>query len=254
MSVTILLYRTENSENLGSIARAASNFDIHDILLVEPKCEVSEKSKWLAKHGLPTLDRMKTVDASVLKTFDILVGTSGRNATAYNLVRAPVTPRQLAARIAEEGAMDPRSTRKVGILFGPEGEGLDLDTLATCDIVLSIPTSRANPSMNLAQSVTVVLYELSLIRKEENKITLPYRPINRSEHDALLALVDVTLAKMHFKLDSQRDTQRLVWRRMVGRAFLTKREYNALMGYLKKVMWNYEEKMEKDKPDHVSKR
>jgi TrmH family RNA methyltransferase len=238
--ITLLLLNTENSENLGSIARAASNFDFDDILLVDPKCEVNEKSRWLAKHGLTTLEKMRIVSEDVLKDFDVLVATQGRNSTGYNLVRAPITPRELAERVK-----DIKQETKIGILFGPEGEGLSKEIIAKADIVLAIPTSRDNPSMNLAQSVVVVLYELSLLRGRENKITLPYRTINRFEHDALMELVDKTMAKMHFKTDKMRDTQRLVWRRMTSRSFLTKREYMAIMGYLKKIYFNYEEKRRK---------
>jgi tRNA/rRNA methyltransferase len=228
MGVTLLLYQTENEENLGSIARAASNFNFSDILLIDPKCKVGDKSRWLAKHGLPTLDNMKIVGPQVLKDFDVIVATQGRNSTAYNLVRAPITPRELAERLREVES-------NVGILFGPEGEGLPKDMLSQADIVLAIPTSRDNPSMNLAQSVVIVLYELSLLRGRENNITLPYRPMNRAERDALLKLVDNTLDSMGFKMETQKDTQRLVWRRMIGRSFLTKRECAALMGFLKNV-------------------
>lgn len=230
MGITLLLYQTENSENLGSIARAASNFNFRDIRLIDPKCEISQKSRWLAKHGLPTLESMKVVDASVLEEFDVLVATQGRNSTAYNLVRAPITPRELAGRISE---VDEET--RIGILFGPEGEGLSKEMISKADIVLSIPTSRDNPSMNLAQSITVLLYELSLLRGRENNITLPYRPMNRQEHDALLRLIDEVLERMEFKTEAQKETQRLVWRRMVGRSFLTKRECFALMGFLKNV-------------------
>jgi TrmH family RNA methyltransferase len=230
MGITLLLYQTENEENLGSIARAASNFNFTDILLIDPKCKVTEKSRWLAKHGLPTLDNMKIVGPEALKEFDILVATQGRNSTAYNLIRAPLTPRELAERLRDVES-------RIGILFGPEGEGLSKEMLAAADIVLAIPTSRDNPSMNLAQSVVIVLYELSLLRGRENNITLPYRPMNREEHDALLRLIDETLDTLEFKTDMQKETQRLVWRRMVGKSLLTKREYAAMMGFLKNVKY-----------------
>jgi TrmH family RNA methyltransferase len=240
MKITLLLYQTENPENLGSIARAASNFDFTDIILIDPKCNVTAKSRWLAKHGAPTLDAMRVADSAVLNEFDLLVATSGVEATALNMYRAPITPRDLGERLREE--YERGSTRRVGVLFGPEGMGLSKDLLARADIVLSIPTSRDNPSMNLAQSVTIILYELSLIRGVQNKITLPYHPMNQHERDALHKAIDETLAKMHFKTNKQRETQRIVWRHALGRAFLTRREYRALMGYFKKVWWNYEER------------
>ena len=236
MPITILLYQTENSENLGSIARAATNFDFHDILLVDPKCEITQKSKWLAKHGLPTLERMKTVDEQALKNFDILVATQGRTSTSYNLVRSPITPRQLAQQFSTINI----AKTNIGVLFCPEGEGLSKEILSKADIALSIPTSRDYPSMNLAQSVVIVLYELSMLRGEENKITLPYRPMNRSEHDALLLLLEEKLNTMHWKTQKQKETQRLVWRRMIGKSFLTKREMYAIAGFLKQV--NYDNK------------
>jgi tRNA/rRNA methyltransferase len=228
--ISLLLYQTENSENLGSIARAAANFNFRDILLIEPKCEITEKSRWLAKHGLPTLERMKVTDRKILAEFDVLVATHGRESTGYNLVRAPITPRQLAERLAE---VDLKT--KVGILFGPEGEGLSKELLLQADLVVSIPTSRDYPSMNLSQSVTVMLYELSLLQGAENTILLPYRPMSRAEHEALLKLVDAALDTMRFKTPKQKETQQLVWRRMIGRSFLTKRECFALMGFLQGV-------------------
>jgi len=237
MPLTILLYQTENPENLGSIARAASNFDFHDILLLDPKCNIEAKSRWLAKHGQETLNKMRVIKAedvdATLAGFDTIVATQGKNSTGYNLVRSPTTPRQLADRLGE---IDMGKT-KVGILFGPEGDGLSPEMLSVADIILAIPTSRDNPSMNLSQSVVVVLYELSLLRGVENKITLPYRPMNRHEHDALLKTVDDTLAQMDWKNPKQIETQRLVWRRMIGRSFMTKREHAAIMGYLKNVLY-----------------
>lgn len=232
MPITFLLYQPENSENLGSVARAASNFDFHDIVLIEPKCEVSQKSRWLAKHGLPTLEKMRTADTSILKEFDILIATHGRNSTGYNMVRAPITPRDLGERLGE---VDLART-KIGVLFGPEGEGLSKEMINSADIVCAIPTSRDNPSMNLAQSVTVFLYELSLLTGRQNKITLPYRPMSRAEHDALIANVDQTIDAMKWKTRKAAQTQRIVWRHMVGRAFLTKRECYSLLGYLKNVL------------------
>lgn len=231
MPISILLYQTENPENLGSIARAASNFNFHDILLIEPKCEITEKSKQLAKHGNPTLDKMRIADVSVLGKFDVLVATHGRHSTAYNLVRAPITPRQLV----EELRTRDLSKAKIGILFGPEGEGLPKEILAKASIVMAIPTSIDNPSMNLAQSVTVMLYELSTLQGNAHSILLPYRPMNKEDHQAVLKLVDEVLDTIKYKTPKQKETQRLVWRRMIGKSMLTKRESYAVMGFLRGV-------------------
>lgn len=231
MTLTIILYRTENSENLGSIARAASNFGFDDIILIEPQCDVDGKSRNLAKHAQPTLDAMRREPASVLDTFDTLIMTHGRAADEYNMVRAPMTPRELCDRLRETGWKH----RKVGIVFGPEGEGLPAGMLRRADIVVTIPTVPRNPSMNLAQSVTVLLYELSVLRGEGGMITEKYKPSTAKDREVILALADACLDQMAWPNPKRKETQRLVWRRMVGRAMLTRREAATVMGFLKRV-------------------
>lgn len=147
------------------------------------------------------------------------------------MVRAPLTPRELCARLSEMNI----SKRKIGILFGPEGEGFSPEMLRRADIVVSIPTSPKNPSMNLAQSVTVMLYELSLL-KSERKITEVYTPMSGKEQKVILQLVDECLDTMKWPNPKRKETQRLVWRRMIGRSFLTKREAFTVMGFLKRMM------------------
>lgn len=46
------------------------------------------------------------------------------------------------------------------ILFGSEKFGLSNEDLSYCDLILTIPTSASQESMNLGQAVAVVLYEL----------------------------------------------------------------------------------------------
>ena len=231
MTITLILYRTGNSENLGAIARAASNFGFSDIALIEPQCDVDGKSRNLAKHAQPTLDGMRREPVSILDEFDTLVMTHGRSCDEYNMVRAPVTPREFAERLRETGWKQ----RRIGIVFGPEGEGLSARMLRRADIVVTIPVRPANPSMNLAQSVTVLLYELSLLRGEGGMITERFKPMTVKNRDVVLHLVDDCLDRMSWPNPARKETQRLVWRRMIGRAMLTRREASVMMGFLKRV-------------------
>ena len=49
---------------------------------------------------------------------------------------------------------------KVGILFGPERSGLTNEHIALCDKIIEIPLNKNFKSLNLAQSVLLVAYEL----------------------------------------------------------------------------------------------
>ena len=48
----------------------------------------------------------------------------------------------------------------IGILFGPERSGLNNNSIALCDKIIEIPLNKKFNSLNLAQSVLLVAYEL----------------------------------------------------------------------------------------------
>ncbi len=82
-----------------------------------------------------------------------MVGTTGKIATEKNLLRAGLTPKDFAKNI---GDFDGR----ISVLFGRESSGLTNDELSECDLVVTIPTNKDNPALNLANAVAIVLYEL----------------------------------------------------------------------------------------------
>ena len=44
------------------------------------------------------------------------------------------------------------------------------------------------------------------------------------------------MKKMEFATKEKKDTQRLVWKKMISKSFLSKREAYALMGFFKKLL------------------
>jgi TrmH family RNA methyltransferase len=81
----------------------------------------------------------------------VVAGTSGRPADGT------CTPRHLAstaAALAQGG--------RLALVFGPEATGLTNHELALCHLRVHVPTDPAHPSLNLAQAVLVVAYELRM--------------------------------------------------------------------------------------------
>src|SRR5580765_5236929 len=87
------------------------------------------------------------------------------------LVGAPAGLDQPEARALAYGAWDvldaavPAALLRGGrlaLVFGPEASGLTDEELAQCHLRVHIPTDPAHPSLNLAQAVLVVAYELRL--------------------------------------------------------------------------------------------
>ena len=48
----------------------------------------------------------------------------------------------------------------VGLVFGSEREGLTNEELSLCHLLVKIPSSDSFPSLNLAQAVMILCYEL----------------------------------------------------------------------------------------------
>jgi tRNA C32,U32 (ribose-2'-O)-methylase TrmJ len=67
-----------------------------------------------------------------------------------------VEPKEAAKRIIKTAKKN-----KVAILFGREKDGLTNQEVEECSFLITIPPNLLFPSLNLAQSVMLVAYELS---------------------------------------------------------------------------------------------
>ena len=65
---------------------------------------------------------------------------------------------------------------KVGILFGTEESGLPNKLILKSDLAMTIPMVDSYPSLNLAQSVMIAAYELSLL----NLLKKPGKSLSKS--------------------------------------------------------------------------
>jgi len=144
----IVLVRTKESANVGSVARAMLNFGLHDLWLVAPRCRIDRRSYDLATHAEAILENAKVVDSleEAIGDTTVAFGTSARPRRAENY---PLfTPRTAA----------PRLKAGTAVVFGPEDHGLANDELTRCQAQIIVPTVDF-ASLNLAQAVLVVAYE-----------------------------------------------------------------------------------------------
>jgi TrmH family RNA methyltransferase len=219
----------ENSGNIGAIARVIKNFNFNKLILINPKADhLSKEAMDRATHAKSILRNAVVAKINVLKKYHTLVATTAKLGTSYNIPRSPLTPKQLSEKI--------KGVKKdVGIVFGREGIGLTNEEIKKCDFVVTIPSSQIYPTLNVSTSVSILVYELfqEISNKKSNDhITL----ISDNEKSVLLKMIDSLLKKLQFTTKEKRETQRIVWKRVVGKSFLTKREGFALMGFFKKLI------------------
>lgn len=149
----VLLYRPRDVRNIGAVVRAMKNMGFHRLRLIEPPPFAAADLLGVAHRSeelLAGLEIYAGIDQA-LAGLGYLVGTSARRHTRP--LRRDV--QNLMNELAGHATHGP-----VGLLFGPEDNGLDNQTLARCQALLSLPVDEAYPSLNLAQAVLLALYEL----------------------------------------------------------------------------------------------
>jgi tRNA/rRNA methyltransferase len=229
----IILLEPEHPGNVGAVCRAMANFGFKDLIVIDPACDMnSEEIICRAKHAKQVIRRIKVEDKSFLNKLDMLIGTTSKVGTDYNIPRSPVLPEEISGRVL-------RSKGKVGFLFGREGIGLTNQEISKCHFIVSIPTVKEYSALNLSHAVSIILYELA--KKaigHDGQVRYVHEDIELSSKiykDILFENITKTLNCVRFTSADKKETQKTVWKRLIGKSFLTKRETFALIGYFKKI-------------------
>jgi len=219
----VVLVEPKFAGNVGSVARAMNNFGLGELWLVKPACSpADDDAQRMAVHARPLLAKARTFASleECLGELDLAVGTASDLAAneKRDYLRVPLRVRDFAERM-------PEIQGTVGLLFGREDFGLSNAELERCDMLVTIPASPAHPSLNLSHSVAVVCYELA---QQSFHVTRP-RQVSRQDADLLVDYVRRILDAMELPAHRQRITL-LTFRKLLGRAMMSRWEYHRLMG------------------------
>jgi tRNA/rRNA methyltransferase len=151
----VILVRPQEEGNVGATARAMANMGLGELILVEPAPELGRTGYAFAVGARYILDQATRHPSleSALEPFQRVVGTS--SSRQREIGQKVIAPRLLAGELA----VDPPGTR-TALVFGPEASGLLNDELALCDPLVTVPCAPSQPTLNLAQAVLIVAYEL----------------------------------------------------------------------------------------------
>jgi TrmH family RNA methyltransferase len=165
--ISIILVRPQSPGNIGSVARAMRNMGLHNLVLVSPLRFPHPEARMMACGAETLLQQARVYDSlpKAVATCHWLVGTSARR-RRYR--KPPLTPRYLTHQLA-----DRCQQHHVGILFGPEDSGLTTPELDMCHELVVIPTVSTATSLNLAQAVMVVCYEIMQARHQPDPQQVP---------------------------------------------------------------------------------
>jgi tRNA/rRNA methyltransferase len=235
-NVAIVLHRPHFPENIGAAARSAKNMGISRLIVVEPRdCDLTKILK-MATHNAEDLVTDMEVFADLkkaLESFQYVVGTTARTGSHRQTVRAP---RSLA-----DDLVSISQNNRVAILFGPEDRGLANRDLQYCDKLVTIPTAGFG-SINLAQAVMILAYELFLASTDEPKTPVP-RLANRGELEGMYDHLKETLTTINFINPQNPDYWVTGFRRFFSRIGLRAREVKLIRGLCRQFDWYIEERL-----------
>jgi TrmH family RNA methyltransferase len=155
-NVVVVLNEPQNLVNIAGVVRAMMNMGLGRLRLVQP----AEFDAWriggIAHRSEDLVKRAEVFDSLPDAVADavFVVGTTARARTAQ---RNYVRPRNVAGTIVERA-----QAGTVALLFGREDRGLENEALDLCHAAAVIPTTVEHSSLNLAQAVLLLSYEVLL--------------------------------------------------------------------------------------------
>ncbi|MBE0596405.1 MAG: RNA methyltransferase [Desulfuromonadales bacterium] len=230
-NISVILVEPQGALNVGSVARAMANFGLSDLRLVNPQTDyLGDEGRRMAVKATPLLEEAGLFSdlAAALADCTFAVGTTRRFGKYREDFLHPDQAARLLLPLAAEG--------RVALVFGREDKGLTTAELDLCQRLLTIPTDAGLPSMNLAQSVAICLYEVGrAVGEAAGKATSGRRLARGAVLEGMFDHMRRTLLEIGF-LDPQNPDHILhSFRRIFGRAGLSDREVNILHGMLRKI-------------------
>jgi tRNA/rRNA methyltransferase len=221
-SVSIILVKPKFPENIGSVARAMKNMGLSRLVVVNGCSPLHANAYKLASGAEDILERAEEFFTlrEAISEMGCVVGTTSRRGKE----RVPdLTPEALAKKLI------PLSQKNlIGLAFGSEKEGLTNEELSLCHLYVRVPSMESFRSLNLAQAVMVVCYELF-----QASIEIPKQPIQLAQVEQLERMfehMEKTLIQIGF-LDSNHPKRIMrVLRRLLGRSQMDEREVQILQG------------------------
>ena len=226
ISPVVILLEPQLEENIGAVARAMLNFNLHNLRIIKKKWRpnrISFKTSAKADEILKNAQVFKNLEDAI-NDLQFVFATSNRkrdlNTDLVNLKQGTKI-------------INNYKNSKVGILFGPERSGLTNEHIALCDKIIEIPLNKNFKSLNLAQSVLLIAYELfNLTLSKTNFVKI--KKTKKKELIIFFKVLQNYLEKVNFfKVKEKKKYMMRNVKTIFNKADLTEKEIKILLGIVK---------------------
>lgn len=155
-AIAIVLVRPQHPGNIGSAARAMKTMGLSDLRLVQPDRYPDIQANALAAGADDVLERAQVFERleDAIADCRMVMGSTAR--------RRGVPLPEHAPREAAQVVLESARSGRVALLFGCERACLTNEELQHCHAAVRIPANPEYSSLNLAQAVQVLCYELRM--------------------------------------------------------------------------------------------
>ena len=229
-TLRFVLVRTSHPGNIGAAARAIRTMGFTRLVLVAPHAYPHAEATALAVGATDVLDGIVVVPTLIEAIADCTL-VLGCTARRRGVPLAELSPRDAASRVVSAAGEG-----EIAVVFGNERTGLENDELKLCHAAVHIPSDPEFPSLNLAQAVQVVAYELRLAQLLPAADTdVPARsdpPASAEQLEHFFSHLAQTLDDIDFHKGRSPRTIMQRLRRLFLRAHMDEREVRILRGIL----------------------
>lgn len=228
--ITIVLKNPRYPENIGAVARAMRNMGFSRLVTVAPENFDLQRVKKLATHeAAKIVDRIACFDhlSDALADMQYVVGTTARLGRQRPVIQSLSSVADRLISITQQN--------RVALLFGPEDRGLTNVDLQLCHIVINIPTADFS-SLNLAQAVMIICYELLRTGRDGNPKPAP-RLASRHELDGMYTTLKDILLRIDYIGRDNPDYWMNKIRRFGNRIQLRAGEVSVIRGVCRQIDW-----------------
>ena len=227
--VRIVLCRPSHPGNIGAAARAMKTMGLEDLRLVEPEKFPAPEARWMATNAIDVLDRAQ-VHATLAEAISDCVAAFALSARPREWSTQVLDVRTAAARALDLGG-------DVAFVFGNERAGLTNDEMLSCQYLVHIPANPGFSSLNLAQAVQVVAYELFMLSTSTSSQMRMEKPATVADLEGLYGHLERAAIESEFYDPASQSKLPTRLRRLFSRVpAMEREEVNIIRGLLKALL------------------
>jgi tRNA/rRNA methyltransferase len=233
-NLKVILVEPNGPLNVGSVARLCSNFEVDELRIVSPKCDIfSLEAKKMALKGHKFLENCKIFDDLQKAIFDcdLVLASCGRIDVNKNSIFG-------SSEDIFDWTLSFKRINNLAIIFGREDRGLTNSELLLANKTFTIPTSQNNPSLNLSHAVSIALYELNKSSKRnfERELKVFNLASSKQIHDSFSEIEELLL-KVGYLLKHTSKAKISKFKNFILRANTSIHEINVLRGIVHQINW-----------------